>query len=173
MCQVCAVHLDCKLAPEGGGSDLGRVGMLLDATAVDINIFSFSSVTLGDSGYLIAQMCWGFCQRASQPLPDCHWSRAHTFIPPPLHTAHPGGTQAERAWGEGKPVFFAVQTSTDNLHQPQLPSLGAKTLVELGRGESTSPEALDGGGEWQSDVFLAPSVVCCVTVDHCSALSEV
>lgn len=97
VCQACAVHLDCKLAPEGGGSDLGRVGMLLDATAVDINIFSFSSVTLGDSGYLIAQMCWGFCQWASQPLPDCHWSRAHTFIPPPTHTAHPGGTQAERA----------------------------------------------------------------------------
>lgn len=57
MCQAYAVHLDCKPASEG--SYLGRVGMLLGATAVDIDIFSFSSVILGDSGYLLAQMCWG------------------------------------------------------------------------------------------------------------------
>lgn len=46
----------------GGGAEVGRVGMLLATTAVDVNIVSFSSVTLGDSGYLITQMCWGLRQ---------------------------------------------------------------------------------------------------------------
>lgn len=55
-------------------------------------------------------------------------------------------------------VSFAVLTSMDNLHPPQLPSLGAKTLVE---GVGVSQLSL-GGGEWQPGCILSPisSLLC-------------
>lgn len=123
------------LPPERGGPNLGKVGMLLGA--VDINVFSFSSLTLGDSGYLMAQMCWGL--PVSGFFSPCLTAIAqeHTSLYPHPCTRLIHGTQAERTWGGwGATVSFAALTSIDNLHPPQLPSLGAKTLAEMGRGES-------------------------------------
>lgn len=72
---------------------MGRVGMLLATTAVDVNIVSFSSVTLGDSGYLITQMCWGLRQWASQPLLPLFWVIYLSTSHPCIHCTqgHPEG----------------------------------------------------------------------------------
>lgn len=108
--------------------------------AVDINVFAFSSVTLGDSGYLVAQMCWELPVHGL--LSPCLTAigQEHTpLYPHPCTRPIQGAPRLKEHGGRGgEPtgVFFAVLTSMDNLYPPQLPSLGAKTLVEMGRGES-------------------------------------
>lgn len=103
----------------GGGAEVGRVGMLLATTAVDVNIVSFSSVTLGDSGYLIIQMCWGLpVSRLLSPCLPLFWVIY-------LSTSHPCIHCTQGAPRKGHSSIFHA-TSTDPSTHLTFPALGLR-----------------------------------------------